>query len=67
MKLINELESTTHKSLGWNKARIDCLVKMLLAMLITRIVNLNKMACAFDSDAKQLSRYRSLQPFIATF
>jgi len=67
MKLINELGDTIHKNLGWNKARIGCLVKMLLALLITRTVNLNKLACAFDSDAKQLSRYRRLQRFFAKF
>ena len=67
MKLINALGNTTHKNLGWNKARISCLVRMLLALLITRTVNLNKLACAFDSDAKQLSRYRRLQRFFAEF
>lgn len=40
---------------------------MLLALLVTRTVNLNKIACAITSDAEQTSRYRRLQRFFAEF
>lgn len=40
---------------------------MLLALMVTRTINLNKLACVFLSNATQLSRYRRLQRFFATF
>lgn len=54
----NELRDILNTSFQWNKARITCFVKMLLSLLSTRTVNLNKIACSMSSNADQSSRYR---------
>jgi len=67
MKQISELAEILNGTFCWNKARITFFVQMLLALLVTRTVNLNKIACAISSDAEQSSRYRRLQRFFAEF
>jgi Transposase DDE domain len=67
MEHISELREILNGYFGWNKARATCFVKMLLALMVTRTINLNKLACAFLSNTNQLSRYRRLQRFFATF
>ena len=67
MDHINELINILNVSFNWNKARITCFAKMLLALLTTRTVNLNKIACSMSSKAEQTSRYRRLQRFFAEF
>ena len=51
MECINELRNSLNVHLGWNKARITCFVNMLLALLTTRTVNLNKLACVVSGEA----------------
>jgi hypothetical protein len=63
----NELRDILNVSFKWNKARIICFVKMLLSLLSTRTVNLNKIACSMSSDTEQTSRYRRVQRFFADF
>ena len=63
----NGLVGSLNGTLGWNKARAACFVKLLLAMFSVRTVNLKEIALAFQSDAKQDSRYRRLQRFFALF
>lgn len=65
MDHINELIAILNVSFKWNKARITCFAKMLLALLITRTVNLNKIACSMSSKTDKASRYRRLQRFFA--
>lgn len=67
MEHISELGSSLNVYFQWNKARITFFAQMLLALVVTRTVNLNKMACAILSDAEQTSRYRRLQRFFAEF
>lgn len=67
MDHINELIVILNASFNWNKARVTCFAKMLLALLTTRTVNLNKIACSMSSNAEQTSRYRRLQRFFAKF
>lgn len=67
MDYINELRDSLNVHLGWNKARITCFVHMLLALLTTRTVNLNKLACVVIGEAQLLSRYRRIQRFFAKF
>lgn len=67
MEYISELRDSLNVHFNWNKARITCFVKMLLALFSTRTINLNKLACVFSSNAKPLSRYRRLQRFFAEF
>ncbi len=67
MEYISELRDSINLSFKWNKARMTCFVKMLLALISTRTVNLSKIACSMPSDAEQKSRYRQLQRFFAHF
>jgi len=67
MEHINKLRESLNGYFKWNKARMTCFVKMLLALIVTRTINLNKLACSFASDAEQSSRYRRLQRFFANF
>lgn len=63
----SELRDILNASFKWNKARITCFVKMLLSLLSTRTVNLNKIACSMSSNTEQASRYRRIQRFFAHF
>ncbi len=45
MEYISELKDNLNVYLVGNKARMTCFVNMLLALLATRTVNLNKLAC----------------------
>ena len=68
MKHINELESRLSIHLGWNKSRIGCLARMVLAMIAVRTVNLVDIACAFGGgQTKVLSNYWRLQRFFSAF
>ena len=67
MECINELKDSLNVYFGWNKARMTCFVNMLLALLATRTVNLNKLACVVFGDALQSSRYRRIQRFFSNF
>ena len=67
MEHISELRESLNGYFGWNKARMTCFVSMLVALLVTRATNLNKIACSLASNATQSSRYRRLQRFFAKF
>ncbi|KTD32923.1 transposase [Legionella nautarum] len=67
MNKISELKSILGENLPWNKARLDCFVKMLLALFVVRTVNLSEIAVAFSSKAELSSRYKRLQRFFAQF
>jgi hypothetical protein len=67
MDYVSELRDSLNASFVWNKARVTCFVKMLLALISTRTVNLNKIACSMSSNAEQGSRYRRIQRFFAKF
>ncbi|MBK8534611.1 MAG: hypothetical protein IPL59_05515 [Candidatus Competibacteraceae bacterium] len=60
MNQINELSALINQTFNWNKARIDCLVGMLIALLSTRSINLTELAIAFQA---QLSRIRVIGVF----
>jgi uncharacterized membrane protein len=64
---ISELRFSVNKFLNWNKARVDCLVRLVLALLTVQTVNLRSIATAFASSAQIDSRYRRLQNFFARF
>lgn len=65
MDHINELIGILNSNFNWNKARVTCFARILLALLVTRTVNLNKIACSMSSQADKTSRYRRLQRFFA--
>ncbi|OGV31687.1 MAG: hypothetical protein A3E88_03290, partial [Legionellales bacterium RIFCSPHIGHO2_12_FULL_35_11] len=67
MDKINELKSILSENLAWNKARLDCFARLLLALFIVRTVNLSEIATAFSSQATINSRYKRLQRFFAQF
>ena len=67
MKHISELRVSLNEYFGWNKARMGCFVNMLLALIVTRTINMSKLACVFAGHAQQSSRYRRLQRFFAKF
>lgn len=67
MKAISELKGILSQTFDWNKARLDCFVKMLLAMYVVRTVNLREIAVAFEGKAKIDSRYKRVKRFFALF
>lgn len=68
MQSISELRTILKQQLNWNKARIDCLTKMILALLKCRTVNLQVVAEHFDSSNNKVdSNYRRLQNFLRWF
>lgn len=68
MRHIDELECSLSAHLDWNKSRIGCLTRMILAMIAVRTVNLVDIACAFGGgETKALSNYRRLQRFFSGF
>jgi hypothetical protein len=67
MDYISELRASLNEYFHWNKARMSCFVNMLVALISTRTVNLNKLACIIMGDSQQSSRYRRIQRFFASF
>lgn len=67
MDKISELKRILGENLVWNKARLDCFVRMLLALFVVRTVNLSEIAVAFSSKAEISSRYKRLQRFFGKF
>lgn len=67
MKDISSLVSSLNGFLGWNKARAECFLSMLLSLFAVKTVNLKELALAFNSKTKTESNYRRLQRFFASF
>lgn len=67
MNKVSELKVMIGQTFSWNKARLDCFVRMLLALFAVRTVNLSEIAVAFASEAEISSRYKRLQRFFAQF
>lgn len=67
MDRISELKGILGKNFDWNKARLDCFVRMLLALFTVRTVNLSEMAVAFCSRATVESRYKRIRRFFSQF
>jgi len=67
MKGVSELKAILGQQLFWNKARLDCFARMLLALMAVKTVNLREVALSFASKATVDSRYKRLQRFFALF
>lgn len=67
MKEVSELQRMLGKILIWNKARLDCFTRMLLALFVARTANLSEIAVVMASKAKVESRYKRLQRFFRHF
>ena len=67
MEQISELMAILSGILNWNKARLDCLCKILLALIKVRTVNLREVAVALSGSAQIDSRYKRLNRFFGHF
>lgn len=67
MKHASELTTILNQNFVWSKPRIDCFVNILLAIILSKTVNLAQLPCLIASKAKQSSRYRRLQRFFEGF
>lgn len=67
MGKISELRGILGKFLFWNKARLDCFTRMLLALFVARTVNLSEIAVVMISRAEVSSKYKRLQRFFRNF
>src|SRR5437763_1819323 len=67
MNKISELRRILGDNFSWNKARLDCVVRFLLALFAVRTVNLSEIAVGFVSRAKVTSRYKRLCRFFRQF
>ena len=65
MKPNNKLIRILKAEFKWDKRRIDCFVKILLAMIVVRTVNLSIIATQITSKALPHNRYRRLQRFFS--
>jgi hypothetical protein len=52
MEYTSELASGLNENFLWKKAKITCFVVIFLALISSRTVNLAKIACLFNNDAK---------------
>lgn len=67
MNRVNELKTILSKNFNWNKARLDCFCRALLALYKVRTVNLSELAVGFESKAHVDSRYKRLVRFFRQF
>jgi hypothetical protein len=67
MDKTSELRGMLGKIFVWNKCRLDCFTKMLLALFIVRTINFSEIAVAMISKADVASRYKRLQRFFRHF
>ena len=67
MKSISELRSILAQHVTWNKARLDCFTRLLLALFVARTVNLSEIAVVMASKASTSSRYKRIQRFFRQF
>lgn len=67
MDCISELTQILSGFLTWNKARLDCFSRLLLALFAVRTVNLRELAVAFSGEAAIDSRYKRIKRFFAHF
>lgn len=63
MKAVRALHKILSYYFPWNKSRIDCLVKLIFAILTVQTVNLSTVANIFYGEALTESHYKRLQRF----
>lgn len=56
-----------HGYFGWNRARIHCIVPLILGIIQLGTVNLTKIACTFPGEAQSDSCYKRLQRLFRYF
>jgi Transposase DDE domain len=63
MPQVSELCAILAKNFGWHKARLECLTRLLVSLMMVSTVNLTRVALSFGGKAKSESRYRRLKRF----
>lgn len=61
------LQALLQDHLNWNKARINFLARVVVALIKMSSVNLTQLACALNPNVKLSSNYRRLQRFLSGF
>lgn len=56
-----------HDYFGWNRARIHCIVFLILGIIKLGTVNLSKISCTFPGHAQEDSSYKRLQRLFRYF
>ena len=67
MNHIIPLEELFHDFFHWNRARIRCIIHLILGMIQLKTVNLSKIAPAFPGIAQPDSHYKRLQRLFRHF
>lgn len=64
---VKELENLFHDFFHWNRARIRCIVPLIIGMIQLGTVNLSKIAATFPGTAQSSSHYKRLQRLFRQF
>ncbi len=67
MDITSELSKSLKQHLSWNKCRIDCFAKMIVALLTVKTVKLTEWAQVFLTDANLESAYMRIKRFFRCF
>lgn len=67
MDITSELSGILKQHLLWNKARVECFAKMIVALLTVKTVNLMEWAQVFITDATPDSAYIRIKRFFRHF
>lgn len=67
MDITSELSKSLKQHLSWNKCRIECFAKMVIALLTVRTVNLTEWASVFLTKANADSAYMRIKRFFRYF
>jgi len=67
MDITSELSKSLKQHLTWNKCRIDCFAKMIVALLTVKTVKLTEWAQVFLTDANPESAYMRIKRFFRFF
>ena len=67
MHHLNDLEELLHHFFHWNRARIRCIVPLIIGMIQLGTVNLSKIAATFPGTAQSASHYKRLQRLFRQF
>src|SRR5581483_209913 len=67
MDITSELSKRLKEHLPWNKCRIDCFAKMIIALLTVKTVNLTEWATVFLTKANADSAYIRIKRFFRYF
>jgi hypothetical protein len=67
MDITSELSRSLNHHLSWNKARVECFAKMIVALLTVKTVNLTEWASVFLTNANPESAYMRIKRFFRHF